>query len=111
MALAFDLRGLAFMSKDDDEAALWDFDKAVRLKPQSTRFHCDRGNAHRAVRTYEAALVDYHNAIALEPEFADALYQRGRTYRHLGDESRTKDDFAAAKRLGPTVTTRMGESL
>ncbi|MGH6642962.1 tetratricopeptide repeat protein [Hypericibacter sp.] len=111
VALAFDLRGLAFMGKRDYDAALQDFSEAVRLKPQSYGFLYDRGTAHHAAGAYETAIADYSAVIAIEPEFADAFYQRGRAYRKLGDEARAKEDLAAAKRLDPTVATRLGELL
>jgi tetratricopeptide (TPR) repeat protein len=42
---------------------------------------------------------------------ADSYYWRSRAYLKLGDEAHAKEDLAAAKRLDPTVATRLEDSI
>lgn len=54
---------------------------------------------------YERAVMFYDEAIKMDDEHASAYYNRGLAYKKLGKHATAEEDFAAAKRLDPSINT------
>ena len=67
------------------EARILAYDKAIRLKPDYTaEAYNNRGVDKHALGRHEAALADYDEAIRLKPDLAEAYTNRGNTKRCAG---------------------------
>lgn len=61
----------------EKEAAIANYDKAIRLNPQSFKAYIQRGKALELSNNNYEALKSYNNAITLSPNYFGAFYQRG----------------------------------
>ena len=66
------------------EAAIVDYNAAIRLKPDFLLAYNNRGLAKYYLSQYDAAIADYDTAIQLEPKFAGAYSNRGLAKYYLG---------------------------
>ena len=69
LAAAHDNRGVAFARKGQIDAAIADFDEAVRLDPRSAGALSNRGNAYIAKGQFDRSIIDYSEAIRLDPGY------------------------------------------
>jgi tetratricopeptide (TPR) repeat protein len=76
---AYMVRGLAYADLGQQERAVEDFTKAIRLKPNAILYNL-RGLAYGNQGQYQLAITDYNEAIRLQPDFADAYFRRGLCY-------------------------------
>ena len=83
------------------EAAIDDYDNAIRLKPAHLNAYYERGLAKYILGQYEAAIDDYDNAIRLKPAHLNAYYERGLAKYILGQYEAAIDDYDNAIRLKP----------
>ncbi|PTB22444.1 glycosyltransferase [Trinickia symbiotica] len=89
------------------DAALEQFDAALRLDSNHLPSLIRRGNAMVALRRYESALVDYDRALGVSPLLLDALCNRGAALRALGRYQDAMETYERAL----TVDPRSYESL
>ena len=94
-------RGLAKYRLGQYEAAIADYDNAIRLKPDYVNVYYSRGLTKYYLGQYEAAIVDYDNAIRLKPAHLNAYYERGLAKYILGQYEAAIDDYDNAIRLKP----------
>ena len=73
-----------FTDAGDNEKALADFDKAVKLAPQDAQLLVLRAYTRNRLRQDEAALKDYDAALKLDPFQVEAMYLKGLTLIYLG---------------------------
>ena len=71
MAEAYDTRGVAKAGLGQHEAALADYDEALRLKPDMAAAYNNRGNAKKNLGRLNEAREDYQKALALAQESGD----------------------------------------
>ena len=71
-------RGIAKGNLRQYEAAITDFDKAIRLDTDYANAYDSRGVAKACHRQIEAATADFGEAIRLQPDYANAYKNRGR---------------------------------
>ena len=83
-AAAYNFRGNARCDLMQFEAALDDFDAALRLLPGYAEAHNSRGSALAALKRYEDALRSYALAIESQPGFAAPFLNRGNVLKELG---------------------------
>ena len=74
-AEAYVNRGDKSYNQGDYQAAISDYDEAIRLDPKYTRAYYNRGVAKNELGDSEAAISDYDEAIRINPEHAIALPQ------------------------------------
>ena len=74
----YNLKGDAFMLKNDGSAAATNYDKAKQIAPNSARGYINYGNILIRAKSYQKALESY-----LEGMAKDSLYATG--YRQLGE--------------------------
>ncbi len=65
-------RGNEFYYQGDYQAAISDYDEAIRLNPKYTIAYNNRGFAKSKLGDLEGAISDYDTAIRLDPEYATA---------------------------------------
>ncbi len=65
-----------FMVKDFN-AALADFDEAIRLQPDFAEVYNQRGQLRRVIGDYVGARGDYAEALRLNPSYANVHYNWG----------------------------------
>ena len=100
-AVAYYNRGNIFKDALDYEAAIEDYDKAVKLKPDLEQAFFNRAFAHRQRADYAAAVADYNRALKLDPGDAMALNNRAVAYFLSGDYGNALADVEQAADLAP----------
>lgn len=104
LALAYNNRCLTRVVAGRDLAgALLDCDEALRRLPESGDVRDTRGFVFLKLGEPERALREYARSIELGSHNARALYGRGLACLMLGDLAGAATDFAAARRLNPSV--------
>jgi Tfp pilus assembly protein PilF len=86
-------RGLAEYDAGDRQAALTDFDTAVRLNPWSDQALNSRAAVHVSLGNQEAALRDFDEAVRLKPQNSTYLINRGIFKRNTQDLAGALRDF------------------
>jgi len=78
-------RGATLAKDGKFDAAIKEFDEAIRLKPGNAMAYNDRGAAYEGLHQESRAESDYEQALSLDPQLPDALYNLGRMRaRHGG---------------------------
>lgn len=108
-ALTLTNRGNAHGKLRDLDAALVDFDAAIRLNPKLAAAHNFRGLALRARGDYELAVESYTRAIELQPQLAVYYSNRGIAYRWKRDLDRALADLDASIKLNPKRAVAFAE--
>jgi tetratricopeptide (TPR) repeat protein len=93
-------QGIAF-EQGDYEAAMLEYDEAIRLDPEYARAYYDRGTIYSTLGQYEQAILEYDEAIRLDPKDVWAFGNRGSAYLDLGQYQRALQDYDEAIRLDP----------
>ena len=82
----------------DADAAIGDFNQAMRLRPPTRLYSAAPKPGHRASW---GDLSDLSEAILLDPYSADVMVARAITYRALGDNAQALSDLGQAIHLDP----------
>jgi tetratricopeptide (TPR) repeat protein len=98
-------RGIAYAYQEQYEAALDDFNDALRRNPYLTDAYNERGNVMRIIGDYEQAIADYGAALHLEEDHYAAYYNRALAYEHLRHYSKAEADLDKAIALKPDIVT------
>jgi tetratricopeptide (TPR) repeat protein len=94
-------RGAVRAEKGDYDAAIKDFNEAIRLDPKQATAFSNRGSAQNHQGKYDAAIKDLSEAIRLNPRFAAAYNNRGIAWGRSGNDKNAIDDFGKAIQLDP----------
>ncbi len=95
-------RGILYLRAQNFDAALKDFEEALRIVPGMPEAYVNRGNAYFMQGKYEAALSDYDAAILGETkQIYAAYYNRGLVRERLGQKDQAIEDFKTANALRP----------
>ena len=107
-AFAPDARATAYRSRGDIRIssgafrqAIADFDKSIRLKPDSAAAFAGRARAKFSLRDFAGALSDYNEAIRLSPASAVPYIERAHVYLSMGKADASVSDLTEAIRLDP----------
>jgi tetratricopeptide (TPR) repeat protein len=87
------------------DAAVRDFNEAVRLAPMNPSVYIHRGFAFEEAKDYESAIADFNEAIRLEPTNATAYANRGCIWGIRREDDKALADFNEAIRLEPARAT------
>jgi len=111
LATAYDNRGNAHFAKGEYDAAIADYNQAIRLAPVFARsliFLSHRGIAYVNNGEYDNAIEDYNAAIRLRPYTAEAFSDRGIAYGAKGENDAAIADYNQAIRLRPDFAYAFG---
>lgn len=100
LAAAHGLRGNAYLTLKDFDAALADADAAVALAPKWAPARGMRALVHKHRRDFDKSIVDYDAAIAAMPKDAAMYAQRGDAHKWAGHGDLAIEDFSIAIDLG-----------
>jgi len=98
-------RGREHFLKGEFDKAIEEYDEAIRLDPECSDAHLDRGTCYNlSKRETEQAAADYTEAIRLDPECSLAYFLRAFTH---GDEEHEKTiaDLDEAIKLSPSFAS------
>lgn len=88
----------------DLDAALQDYDGAVRVAPNAAHVYNNRANVHVARRDYDLAIRDYGESIRINPRNPMNYSNRGTAWASKKQLHRAIEDFDRALALDPTFT-------
>ena len=95
-------RGVMKLRRADYDAAVLDFNQAVRLKPDMGEGYVNRGAAAIGMHRYPESLEDLNKGIALGvDEPAKAYYNRAMAYEGLDNVKAAYFDYQKAVELSP----------
>jgi tetratricopeptide (TPR) repeat protein len=95
-------RGIILINRRQPEAALADFDRALRMNPELGEAHVNRGAALMMKNEYEAAVEAITRGIGLNTEEPHkAYYNRAIAYEAIGNVRAAYEDYTRAAELAP----------
>lgn len=94
--VAYYNRGNALAAKGEHDAAIADYDAAIKLAPKNARAFNNRGTVYRDKGDAERALADFAEAAKLEPRNSDAHYNLGNAFAAKGETQKAIASYGAA---------------
>lgn len=104
-ATAHNGMGLTRYELKDYNAAIAEYEKALKLEPENSNSHAYRGDSKAALQDHRGALADYARAIQLNPNNANAYNRRGVYWFDQKDYKAALQDFLKAAALDPENQT------
>ena len=92
LAAFYSNRSAAYHEQGDNDRALADLNKAIRLDPKFAMAFNNRGAAYNERSDNDRAIADYNEAIRIDPKLAMAFQNRGNAYSDKGDSDRAIAD-------------------
>ncbi len=103
--------GWHLLQAGKSEAAMTQFDIAVRLRPDDITVLVDRANLHRDLGHFDQAAADFTRAIALCPGRWELLLARSMTFYRAGDIQQALADAEQCRKLGGKVPESFQQAL
>lgn len=100
-AADYALRGEAFLSRGDPNAAVTDLNEAIRLAPDQPAYYLARARAQAAQNQLDAASADLDKTVSLDPKSIDGLLLRASVRLTRHDSVGAMADVNAANALAP----------
>jgi predicted aspartyl protease/cytochrome c-type biogenesis protein CcmH/NrfG len=100
------LRGEAYLSRGEPQAAIADLNEAIRMAPDQADYYAARGRAFWANKQSDAALSDLNKSLSLDPKNLEALLLRARLHFMHKDRASAAVDVTAASTLAPAGSTQ-----
>ena len=72
--------GVISFEKQEYNAAIIHFGKAIEIYPEHTNAFLNRGTAYLKLKDYEKSIADFNQAINYNPNFVSAYYNRGKAH-------------------------------
>lgn len=95
-------RGVTLMRRQQNEAALGDFDAVIALQPRHPEAHVNRGAALLQLRSFGPAIAAFTEALGLGvQEPYKAYFNRGAAREALGDLRGAYEDYNTALDIYP----------
>jgi len=91
----------------DYQAALNDYNAALKLRPELPEALSGRGVAKRNLGDYQGAIVDYDLAIKIKPNDAESYSNRGVAKAHINDYKGAIEDLEKSLSLKPENSTAL----
>ncbi len=101
--VAYFNRGEAHAEAGDLQAALADYDWAIRLLPGYAEAYRNRGLVLGRKGDYQGAIADYRRALDLRPDDAEVLMARAVACDRLGRFTSAMSDYSRAIALAPKL--------
>jgi len=100
-ARPYNNRGNVFAQRKDYQAAIDDYNVALRIDPYHVNAYYNRAFAYYQLGEYAKAINDYTEALRLKPDFFQAYNNRGAAYAMLGEYDKAIEDYQAALKINP----------
>lgn len=94
-------RGDALARRDEYDAAIIEYDKAIRVDPADVLALVNRGFCWYRKGIFNRALPDYTRALQVDPTHADAYNNRGMVWKEMGEYDKAIADFRQTLRFDP----------
>ena len=104
-AYAYLARAVARFYLEDFDAAITDYDRALRIKPRFAEAYSGRAAARNARGDREGALLDFQRALAINAKLVEVYNNRGYLLLDKKDYEGAVEDFNHAIELKPTLMT------
>ncbi len=101
-------RGVELKRIGDLDAAIRDYDIAIKLNPDDLFAFNNRANAWRDKGNLDRAIADYSEAIRLDPDYAAAYVNRGLVHERKKQLDLARADFTAALAAPPKYNNSRG---
>ena len=98
---AWSNRGNSRVSQNKLEAALTDYNQAIKLAPNVTDPYLNRGTALEGLGKWQEAIADYNYVLELDPQDAMAYNNRGNAKTGLGKWQEAIADYKKATQIAP----------
>lgn len=109
VALAYNNRGCEYDKKEDYDKAIFDYTKAIKIKPDFVEAYNNRGNSYYDKGEYDRAMKDYSKAIELNPDYAIAYCNRSRLFIDKEMYKDAESDLKKAIKLSPYSDKAYGQ--
>ena len=96
----FTQKGIENIHKGDNNSAIEDLTKVIKLQKDYFEAYYYRANAKFNLKQAKEALIDYNKAIEIKSDYADAYYNRGFCKQFIGDLTGACADWDQAEKLG-----------
>ena len=93
---AYNNRGAGHSINGDHDAAIADYNQAIRLNGRDFMYFRNRGDSWQSKDEHDKAIADYNQAIRLAPKDAVSYNNRGVSYFEKGDYKRALADYTKA---------------
>lgn len=104
-AYAYTNRGVARFYMGDFEAALTDFERALRIKPKLAEAYSGRAAARIALGDHDGALLDLERALSINHKLVEVYNNRGYLLIEREDFAKAIENFDRAIELKPTMAS------
>lgn len=94
-------RGRVYRQKNELQAAVRDFERAVELKPDFVKAYLELGIARVELQNEDGALEALRRAVALAPQDSGARYELGLHFLRVGEPEQAVEHLRTAARLDP----------
>jgi tetratricopeptide (TPR) repeat protein len=94
-------RSKAYELKGDIEAAIKDYDAAIRLAPAASSWYNNRANLFQKKKDFDRAIQDYDRSIELNPNSSIVRGNRGNAYANRREFAKAIADYDESLRLNP----------
>jgi len=94
-------KGVEVARMGEYDAAIHNFDEALRIDPKFVPAYDNRGTVEMARGDLARAIADYDQAIRLDPKDSIAFGNRGLAYKSKGDLTRAMADYDRAIQIEP----------
>lgn len=96
-------RAAIYRHRGELSFALFDYNRAIELSPDSALAYAGRGIVYRTQGSLDRALQDLDRAVELLPSHAAVRIARGNVYSSLGDHARAAQAYREAIELDESV--------
>ncbi|MBK8467346.1 MAG: tetratricopeptide repeat protein [Chloracidobacterium sp.] len=96
-------RGIEFAVKLENDRAIAEFTKAIKLDPKYADAYSRRGAAYSNNKDNDSAIADFTKAIELDPKFDLAYMNRGASYVVKKEYKLAIADFTKAIEIGDNI--------
>jgi tetratricopeptide (TPR) repeat protein len=92
-------RGVAKFELGDNQGAILDYNRAIKIDPQDALAYYNRGVAKFELGDNQGAILDFDRAIAINPQDAEAYSNRGAVKLAFGDKQGAIVDLTKGAKL------------
>mgnify|MGYP001253129923 CR=1 FL=1 len=94
-------RGYVNIQSKHYKDAIDNYSRAIKIKPDYSDAHYNRGLAYFNLEKYQDAIDNYSNVIKINPDNEVAYTNRGLAFLNLGNHQLAIDDFNVAIKINP----------